>query len=277
MTDAYAVFGNPIEHSLSPQIHLAFAAQLDHSISYVKQRVEPGLFDQEASAFFANGGRGLNVTVPFKTDAYAFADQLSRAARQAGAVNTLILRQDGSVFGDNTDGVGLVRDIEQNLAWQLSGLRVLVLGAGGAVRGALGPILAAKPGEVMIANRTAAKAKQLATAFTASGEIEGCGLDELGDRRFDLVINGSSASLAGQVPDLPPTILAPGAVCYDMMYASEPTVFLRWAQGLGARACADGLGMLVEQAAQAFFIWRGCHPEAKPVIAQMRALLSRQQ
>ena len=274
MTDSYAVFGNPIAHSLSPQIHQAFARQCGQDLSYERRLIEPGQFSCAAAAFFDAGGLGLNITLPFKVDAYSFADQLGRSARQAGAVNTLARQHDGTVLGDNTDGIGLLRDMQDNLQWSVSGQRVLLLGAGGAMRGALGPLLSAGPAQVVVANRTADKALQLATAFAGSGELFGCGYDKLPGRQFDLVINGTSASLAGDMPQLPEHLLAPGAVCYDMMYAPEATVFMRWAQAQGARACSDGLGMLIEQAAEAFYIWRRCRPETGPLIAEIRHQIS---
>jgi shikimate dehydrogenase len=273
MTDAYAVFGNPIAHSQSPRIHQAFAAQTGEAINYTRQLVELGEFSKAASAFIAAGARGLNITLPFKLDAYSFADQLSRDARQAGAVNTLVVQADGSVLGDNTDGLGLLRDIRDNLGWSITGKRLLLLGAGGAVRGALGPLLAEQPAQLVIANRTAEKAQQLATAFGQYGRVRGCGYTALDDSAYDLVINGTSASLAGEIPALPASLLAPGAVCYDMMYAAQATIFMRWAAERGARASADGLGMLVEQAAQSFFLWRQRRPQTKPVIALLRGEL----
>lgn len=273
MTDRYAVFGNPIAHSRSPDIHARFAAATGQSIRYDRQLVELGHFDQAAREFLAQGGKGMNVTVPFKEDAFGFADQLTERAEMAGAVNTLALREDGSVLGDNTDGAGLVRDITANLRWPLLGKRVLLLGAGGAVRGVLEPILAAQPLSVTIANRTRQKAVDLAQVFAARGQVRGCGFDEL-DGSFDLLINGTSASLAGELPPLPNDLLAPGACCYDMMYGREPTVFMSWAAEQGAAAVADGLGMLVEQAAESFFLWRGVRPETGSVIEWLREMLN---
>ena len=271
MTDRYAVFGNPIAHSKSPQIHAAFAAQTQQDMCYERQLVEIGDFDNAARGFFEHGGKGLNITVPFKLDAYAFASRLTERAQQAGAVNTLALRQDGSILGDNTDGIGLVTDIVENLGWKMSARRVLVLGAGGAVRGVLGPLQNQHPAALVVANRTEAKAQELAALF--GGSVKGCGFDALAGQSFDIVINGTSASLAGDLPPLPDTLLAPGACCYDMMYGARPTVFMQWAQQHGAASIADGLGMLVQQAAEAFFLWRGVRPQTAPVIAQLRAQL----
>lgn len=272
MTDRYAVFGNPVAHSRSPDIHARFAAATGQDLVYHRQLVPLDGFAAAARDFFAAGGQGLNVTVPFKEEAFAFAETLSPRARRAGAVNTLALR-DGGVLGDNTDGVGLVRDIRVNLGWTVAAQRVLVLGAGGAVRGVLAPLLAEGPARLVIANRTVARAVELATAFADLGSIVGGGFDELHGQAFDLVINATSASLAGHLPPLPEGLLAPGARCYDMMYGSEPTVFLGWASNRGAMV-SDGLGMLVEQAAEAFLLWRGIRPETAPVVAWLRASLT---
>lgn len=270
MTDRYAVFGNPIAHSKSPQIHSLFAAQTRQDLVYERQLVEAGGFAGAADTFFSAGGKGLNITVPFKLDAFAYARQLTPRARSAAAVNTLALQADGLVLGDNTDGAGLVGDMRHNLHWSLQGKRILVLGAGGAVRGVLAPLLAELPSTITIANRTVEKAAELATAFADLGSVDGCGFAELGGRIFDLVINGTSASLAGDLPPLPQDILASGCCCYDMMYGSKPTVFMAWASNQGAAHVADGLGMLVEQAAEAFYLWRGVRPETAPVIAELR-------
>lgn len=272
MTDNYAVFGNPVEHSKSPAIHTTFAEATGEDICYQKQKVEEGEFSQAADQFFENGGKGLNITVPFKQDAYSYAAKLTPRARHAGAVNTLSLQGDGTILGDTTDGVGMVRDMTENLGWQIKGKKVLVLGAGGAVRGVLEPLLELLPQHVVIANRTIDKALQLSKGFAEMGYLLGCGFDMLSGQQFDLVINGTSASLAGELPPLPDDLLMAGAVCYDMMYGSEPTVFMNWAQHHGASAVADGLGMLVEQAAESFAIWRGIKPETQQVIASLRGL-----
>ena len=274
MTDRYAVFGNPIEHSKSPLIHSLFAAQTGEDLVYERVLVELGGFAGAADMFFRAGGKGLNITVPFKLDAQAYAHQLTLRASRAAAVNTLALQTDGSVLGDNTDGAGLVRDVLNNLGWPLQGKRVLVLGAGGAVRGVLAPLLGEDPEAITIANRTVEKATELAAVFTDLGAVDGCGFADLDGRVFDLVINGTSASLAGNLPPLPPTILAAGCCCYDMMYASKPTVFMGWASRQGAAQVVDGLGMLVEQAAEAFYLWRGLRPETAPVITDLRESLT---
>jgi shikimate dehydrogenase len=272
--DRYAVFGNPIKHSKSPQIHAAFAAQTGQSLNYHAQLVAPGQFAAAARSFFESGGKGLNITVPFKLDAFEFTRELSGRARRAGAVNTLAVQEDGSIYGDNTDGVGLVRDINDNLGWEISGRRVLLLGAGGGVRGVLGPLLRRQPQLLVIANRSVDKAQQLARAFTDLGEIGGCSFTALAGSRFDLIINGTSASLSGELPPLPDHMLSDNGCCYDLMYGAAPTPFMRWAASQAAWAVADGLGMLVEQAAESFCIWRGVRPNSKPVIELIRAGLN---
>lgn len=269
--DRYVVFGNPVGHSRSPQIHAAFAAQTQQQLSYRAQQVELGRFEEAAREFFAGGGKGCNVTVPFKLDAFAFAQELSGRARRAGAVNTLALQSDGTVYGDNTDGVGLVRDMTENLGWQLAERRLLILGAGGAVRGILEPLLRHQPDLVVIANRTVEKAQQLARAFGDLGEVRACRFEGLAGNQFDLIINATSASLAGELPPLPGDLLNDGCCCYDLMYGAQPTPFMVWAASEMAWAVADGLGMLVEQAAEAFCIWRGVRPATRPVIEMLRA------
>lgn len=273
--DRYAVMGNPIAHSKSPFIHARFAEQTGQALHYDAILVELGDFDAAVTRFVAAGGRGLNITVPFKQEAWTLAGRRSERAQRAGAVNTLRVETDGILFGDNTDGVGLVRDLAGNHGVTLAGKRLLVLGAGGAVRGVLAPLLAERPAQLTVVNRTAAKAEELARLFADLGTIDGCGFDALGDRQFDLVINGTAASLQGEVPPLPPRALAPGTVCYDMMYGAEPTPFLRWATAHGCAVTLDGLGMLVEQAAESFFLWRQVRPQTAPVIATLRALVGR--
>ncbi|MEW6645940.1 MAG: shikimate dehydrogenase [Pseudomonadota bacterium] len=268
--DRYAVMGNPIGHSKSPLIHTRFAAQTGQALSYEAILVELGDFPAAVARFRAAGGQGLNVTVPFKQEAWALARQRSRRAERAGAVNTLRWEADGSLFGDNTDGVGLVRDLKDNHGVPLAGRRLLLLGAGGAVRGVLEPLLEERPAALVIANRTVAKAEELAAAFADLGTVRASSFAALAGQQFDVVINGTAASLQGEVPPLPDGILAPGAVCYDMMYGKEPTAFLRWAMAAGAAQSADGLGMLVEQAAEAFYLWRGVRPATAEVIAALR-------
>jgi len=267
--DQYAVMGNPIAHSKSPRIHTLFAAQTGQNLEYRAILVEASGFAAAARAFQEAGGKGMNVTVPFKQDAWVFADLLSVRADRAGAVNTLIF-EPGAVRGDNTDGPGLVRDLAINHGYRLAGRRILVLGAGGAARGVLQPLLAEQPAQLVIANRTASKALELALRFGDLGTVSGCGFAELVGRRFDLIINATAAGLNDTVPPLPEGVLAPDGWCYDLMYDSEPTAFVRWGREHGAVRSLDGLGMLVEQAAESFHLWRGVWPETKPVIAALR-------
>lgn len=272
--DQYAVMGNPIAHSKSPLIHSLFAKQTGEALEYRAILVDIGTFTEADREFQADGGRGLNVTVPFKRDAWRLVDERSECAELAGAVNTIVVREDGTLYGDNTDGVGMVRDIKENLGVSIDGKKVLVLGAGGAVRGVLGPLLQENPAEVVIANRTPDRAQELADAFEEFGRVDGCGFGDLDGSRYDIVINGTSASLKGEVPPLPEGILARGAFCYDMMYGGEPTAFMRWADDEGCEQISDGLGMLVEQAAESFNIWRGVRPQTAAVIKAVREEIS---
>ena len=270
MTDRYAVIGNPIAHSKSPLIHAAFARQTGQDIAYGRLLGSPDDFAGDVRRFVAAGGRGLNVTVPFKEAAFALADEHSAPARAAGAVNTLTVLEDGRLRGDNTDGAGLVRDLCCNHRFMLEGARVLLLGAGGASRGVLRPLLAERPGQLVLANRTAEKAVALAADPSVGGVVEGCGLDALAGRQFDLIVNGTASGLAGDVPGIPDGCLAPGGWTYDMMYGQEPTAFVRWGLAHGAAKALDGLGMLVEQAAESFLLWRGIMPDTGPVIDALR-------
>ena len=266
MTDQYAVIGNPIEHSKSPLIHAAFAKQTGEELEYSRLLGNPDGFATDVRQFFSTGGRGLNVTVPFKEEAWQLADELSRRAKVAKAVNTLTLLDDGRIRGDNTDGVGLVRDLMVNHGFQLSGSLILLLGAVGASRGVVRPLLDEKPASLVVANRTASKAVALASELGETGEIEGCGLDDLAGRQFDLIINATAAGLKGTVPAIPDTLLTASGWTYDMMYGNEPTAFVRWGLEHGAAKSLDGRGMLVEQAAESFFLWRGVMPDTAPVI-----------
>lgn len=267
--DQYAVMGHPIAHSLSPRIHTLFAAQAGQHLEYRAILVERGGFAAAARAFRAAGGKGLNVTVPFKQDAWVFADVLSARAERAGAVNTLCF-EPGGVHGDNTDGPGLVRDLKVNHVCALAGRRILLLGAGGAARGVLQPLLAEQPVQLVIANRTAGKSAELALRFGDLGPVSGCGFADLVGRSFDLIINATAAGLNDAAPSLPAGVLVADGWCYDLMYGHEPTAFVRWGREQGAARSLDGLGMLVEQAAEAFHRWRGIWPETKPVIAALR-------
>ncbi|MGD2138453.1 MAG: shikimate dehydrogenase [Gammaproteobacteria bacterium] len=270
MTDKYAVMGNPVAHSKSPRIHTLFAAQTGQDLTYEAILVEPGDLAGAVAGFLAGGGRGLNITVPFKEDAWALAATRSERAERAGAVNTLVLNPDGRHFGDNTDGAGLVRDLTANHGAAIAGRRVLLVGAGGAARGVVEPLLLERPALLLVANRTPGKAVELARRFCRLGRIEGCGLDALEGQSFDLVINATAAGLSGTVPALPGGVVTPASWCYDMIYGDAPTAFVRWAERLGAARAIDGLGMLVEQAAESFHLWRGVRPATGPVIRALR-------
>lgn len=268
--DRYAVMGNPIAHSKSPRIHTLFAQQTRQDLEYTAILVELDGFEDAVAGFLADGGKGLNITVPFKEAAWALAQKRSPRAERAGAVNTLLLDQSGRHFGDNTDGAGLVRDLVINHGAVLQDRRLLLVGAGGAARGVIQPLLNENPALLVIANRTAARAVELARHFCDLGRVEGCGLDDVDGHVFDLVINATAASLQGEVPALPGGIIGTGTWCYDMMYGNEPTAFMHWAGQLGAAVTADGLGMLVEQAAESFHLWRKVRPDTAPVIRALR-------
>jgi shikimate dehydrogenase len=290
MPDRYAVIGNPIAHSKSPLIHAAFARQTGQDLEYTRVLADPDDFPAAVRRFFAAGGRGLNVTVPFKEQAWALVDERSPRAELAGAVNTLLpLPGAGSgqtpaarLHGDTTDGVGLVRDLSANHGFGFAGRRVLLLGAGGAARGVLRPLLETGLAELVIANRTLAKADALvAEVATAAGHaganhqahgprVRACALADLGPTGFDLIINATSTGLTGAVPAIAPDALAAGAWTYDMLYGDGPTPFCRWGLEHGAVRAIDGLGMLVEQAAESFRLWRGVRPETAPVIDLLR-------
>ncbi len=268
MTDAYVVFGNPISHSKSPLIHAAFANQSGQDMVYAARLAPLDGFREAVLSFQAEGGRGANVTVPFKEQAFALAKARSERAEKAGAVNTLKFEPDG-MFGDNTDGAGLVRDLASNLGVDLAGKRILLMGAGGAARGVILPLLEQRPQTLFIANRTPDKAVILARDF-AGGQrpVFAGGYNDL-SAPFDIVINATAASLAGDLPPLPEDIFAEGALAYDMMYGKD-TPFLAFARARQAKT-ADGLGMLVEQAAESFYLWRGVRPDTGPVIRMLRA------
>lgn len=270
MPDKYAVIGNPIAHSKSPLIHAEFARQTGQDMEYGRILGDPDDFLGEVRRFAARGGHGLNVTVPFKEQAWAIADERSPRAESAGAVNTLILLPGGRLRGDNTDGVGLVRDLSENHGFALKGKRVLLLGAGGASRGVLRLLLETGLATLLIANRTASKALDLAQEGAVLGPVRGCGLDALSGQDFDLIINGTSAGLGGAVPAIPDDCLAPGGWTYDMLYGDAPTPFGLWGTEHGAVRSLDGLGMLVEQAAESFYLWRRMRPRTASVIASLR-------
>lgn len=267
--DRYAVMGNPIGHSKSPQIHALFAKQTDQSLSYEALLVpEDGFADAVAEFLYGSDGKGLNITVPFKQQAWQLADCLSERAELAGAVNTLMLK-DGALYGDNTDGTGLVRDLTHNHSVVLRDKRILMLGAGGAARGVMLPLLEQSPASLHIANRTVLRAHELAENFADYGDISASGFDALHEN-FDIVINATAAGLGGEVPSLPDGIIGEHSICYDMMYASEPTAFVRYCNKCHAAQAIDGLGMLVEQAAESFRLWRNVMPDTQPVIDALR-------
>lgn len=269
--DQYAVFGHPISHSKSPRIHKLFAEQTGQNLVYTARDVPADSFKAATDAFFAAGGKGLNCTVPLKELAWNYANRLSEAAAAAKAVNTLALTADGSILGENTDGIGLLNDLTENLQINLPGTAILILGAGGACRGIVAPLLKQQPASLVIANRTLAKAQAIADDFESLGAVEACGYSALPGRRFDLVINATAASLSGDLPPLPAGLLAANGNCYDLAYANRPTAFVRWGKANGAAKSVDGLGMLVEQAAEAFYIWRGRRPATAPVIGLLDA------
>ncbi|MEZ5612685.1 MAG: shikimate dehydrogenase [Rhodocyclaceae bacterium] len=275
--DRYAVIGNPIAHSKSPRIHAEFAHQTGQRMSYEAILAPVDGFAAAAAAFREAGGLGMNVTVPFKLDAHAFADDLSVRARAAGAVNTLVFGPDGHCFGDNTDGAGLVQDITVNLGVPLEGRRILLLGAGGAARGVILPLLGRKPAGLFVANRTESRANDLLVQFSpAAGNtrLDAGSFAALAGRQFDVVINATAASLADEAPAIPAGLHAPGALAYDMMYGRGDTPFLAAARKDGAGRFADGLGMLVEQAAESFALWRRIRPDTAPVLTLLRAELT---
>jgi shikimate dehydrogenase len=268
MTDLYAVIGNPIAQTKSPRIHAEFARQLGQDLRYDAILAPRDGFAAAAASFRAGGGKGLNVTVPFKLDAFALATERSERAEQAGAVNTL--KFDGaSILGDNTDGAGLVADLAR-LGCIIRGRRLLILGAGGAARGVLLPLLRERPASIAIANRTVEKAHELRRRFAPFGPVTSGGYAELAGSSFDLVINATSAGLAGELPPLPSRLFAPGGFAYDMVYGPPHAGFAARARGDGAAQVADGLGMLVAQAAESFFVWRGLRPAIEQVIRLLR-------
>jgi shikimate dehydrogenase len=275
--DRYCVFGNPIMHSKSPILHTEFAKQQSQDLTYTAKCIEVNNFAVSAKQFFDEGGKGLNITVPFKHDAHMFATDLTRRAVRAGAVNTLYLNENHLIVGDNTDGIGLVSDITEHLNWDLKNKDILIMGAGGAVRGILEPFINELPKSITIVNRTKEKAQKLANDFSDIFSIRVCSYSELftinEPYKFDIIINGSSSSLAGELPSLPISIISNSTCCYDMMYAKDSTPFLLWSKENGAHSVSDGLGMLVCQGAESFFIWRGVKPQTQPVIKLIRSLL----
>jgi shikimate dehydrogenase len=272
--DRYAVVGNPIGHSLSPRIHRMFAAQTGENLDYEARLGRIGHFAEEVTEWFRQGLRGLNVTVPFKEEAYRLAALRSPRAERAGAVNTLWPGPDGRLQGDNTDGIGFLRDLTGRLGFAPAGRQLLVLGAGGATRGLLAPLLAEGPARLVVANRTPERAAELVAAFAdlaGHARLEACALDRIPPGPYDLVIQATAAGLADGGLALPDGLLAPGALACDLAYGPAAQPFLDWARAQGAAALSDGLGMLVEQAAEAFLLWRGHRPDTAPVLAALRA------
>lgn len=269
MTDRYGVIGHPIAHSKSPVIHRLFADATGQDLSYDAIDIPPEELAPRVRQLISDGYRGLNVTVPHKTAVVKLVSQLTSRAELAGAVNTLIVHADGAVEGDNTDGAGLVNDLRQNLRTRLAGIRILILGAGGATRGIVPALFDTNPREILIANRTLDRAQALARDFRMLGRILACQFQELGGKHFDLVINATSAGLKGETPPFPASILGPETLCYDLSYAMQDTPFVAWAAENGAGRVAQGWGMLVEQAAESFQAWRGVRPDTRPVIAKL--------
>jgi len=269
--DNYCVFGNPVAHSKSPRIHAEFARQTHQNIHYSAVLVPEHEFPQAVRRFRELGGRGANVTLPFKQEAWRLCAERQPRAQISGAVNTLWFGEGGAIVGDNTDGAGLVRDITVNCGLALRGADLLVLGAGGAARGVVPALIEAAPRRLVIANRTPDRAKELAAEFGTLFPVSGCGLQALEGQCFDAIINATSASLHGEVPPLPDGVIKAAGWCYDLMYGREPTAFLRWAAARGVARRVDGVGMLVEQAAESFRIWRGIRPDTGPVIELLRS------
>ena len=269
--DQYGVVGHPVAHSLSPFIHAMFARQTGQSMSYRLFDFAPEALQERIADFFARGGRGLNITLPYKIVAMACAQELTGRAGHAGAVNTLAMRKDGTILGDNTDGVGLTHDLCVNQRVLVTRRRLLIIGAGGAARGVIAPLLGLEPQAIVITNRTADRAKALAAAFAQLGPVQGMGFRDIADGPYDLVINATSASLTGEIPDVPPAIVGPDTFCYDMAYGKGDTPFVRWCRKLGCQAAVPGWGMLVEQAAESFRLWRGVRPLTAPVLSALNA------
>jgi shikimate dehydrogenase len=268
MTDRYAVIGNPVKHSKSPFIHSGFAKDAAQDLQYTAIESALDAFAQTAETFRKSGGRGLNITAPFKLDAYAYATELSERARHAGAANALKFEGD-RIFADNFDGIGLVTDIERNLGVVIAGKRVLLLGAGGAARGALLPLLERKPAQLVIANRTLAKAAELIAPYQSEANVSAVSFEDLGKTAFDIVLNATSASQRAELPPINPAVFASGALAYELVYGKGLTPFLQLARNAGVQQVADGVGMLVEQAAEAFAWWRGVRPETRAMIASI--------
>jgi shikimate dehydrogenase len=270
MTDRYGVAGHPVKHSWSPFIHGMFAREPGQDLTYRLFDFTPEEFEPRVREFFSGGGRGLNITLPHKVAAVDIASDLTPRAAHAGAVNTLALQKDGSILGDNTDGAGLVRDLCDNQGLVIIRRRLLIVGAGGATRGVIAPLLALEPAEIVIANRTPERAQGMAIAFAELGQISGVGFADLPGQPFDIVINATSASLSKEVPAIPASVIGPETVCYDMAYGKADTAFMTWALQQGCARAIQGWGMLVEQAAESFRVWRGVKPNTSAVLAALK-------
>lgn len=268
--DQYGVVGHPVAHSWSPFIHGLFSRETGQSMTYRLYDFTPEEFQERVRDFFKQGGRGLNITLPHKITAVDVADDLTARAAHAAAVNTFVVRNDGTILGDNTDGTGLVRDLCDNQGIVITHRRILIIGAGGACRGVLAPLLALSPTEIVIANRTSERAEALAKAFEKLGTTRGVGFRYISGGAFDLIINATSASLSGDIPAVPAGVVGPDTVCYDMAYGKSDTSFVRWALKLGCTRALQGWGMLVEQAAESFRVWRGVRPSTAPVLAALK-------
>ncbi len=269
MSDRYGVIGHPIAHSKSPVIHGLFADQTGEKISYEAFDIAPAELEARVRALVKKGMRGLNVTVPHKEAAANLVDTCTPRAELAGAVNTITVTDNGKLSGDNTDGLGLTRDLDRNLKVDIHDAHILILGAGGAARGVIPALLMAGPAEVCVANRTIERAQELAERFGELGTVRACNFDELGAETFDLIINATSAGLHGDMPPFPDGILGRGSTCYDLSYAMSETPFVQWARQRGVKSAHQGWGMLVEQAAEAFKIWRGVRPDTGPVLRRL--------
>jgi len=270
MSDSYGVVGHPVAHSWSPFIHGLFARETGQSMTYRLYDFTPEQFEARVGEFFTQGGRGLNITLPHKIAAVDIASDLTTRAAHSGAVNTLAMQKDGTILGDNTDGAGLVRDLCDNLGLVIIRRRILIVGAGGAARGVIAPLLALEPGEIVIANRTPERAENLAKAFAKLGAVQGVGIRYIGGGPFDLVINATSASLTNELPPMTDAIIGPETVCYDMAYGKTDTPFVQWSLKNGCARAVQGWGMLVEQAAESFRVWRGIKPSTASVLTALK-------
>lgn len=270
MSDTYGVVGHPVAHSWSPFIHGLFARETGQSMTYRLYDFTPEEFEPQVRRFFEQGGRGLNITLPHKVAAVDLATELTTRAAHAGAVNTLAMQKDGTILGDNTDGAGLVRDLCDNLGLVIIRRRILIVGAGGAARGVLAPLLSLEPQEIVIANRTAERAENLAKAFQKVGPVQGVGIRYVSGGAFDLVINATSASLTNELPPITSSIIGPETVCYDMAYGKHDTPFVQWSLQHGCARAVQGWGMLVEQAAESFRVWRGVKPSTAAVLSALK-------